>query len=86
MTSTEYGRMIPNSVGHKIISQTQIDAPLKCVKSLAFCKGGFFQKVRFVFLNLQKNVFQKTILSSKFKFQVQDSFLEYFWGGGDLEI
>ena len=41
----------------------------------------FFQKVRFVFLNLQisKKKFQKTILSSKFKFQVQDSFLEYIF-------
>ena len=39
---------------------------------VALAKGGFFQKVRLVFLNLQK-----TILSLKFKFQVQDSYLEY---------
>ena len=47
-------------------------------------KGGFFQKVQSP--NLQKNIFQKTILNLKFKFQAQDSFLEYFfWRFGDLK-
>ena len=45
--------------------------------SLVPPKGGFFQKVWFVFLNLQ--ISKKPILSSKFKFQVQDSFLEYIF-------
>ena len=30
-------------------------------------------------LNLQKYIFQKTILNSKFKFQAQGSFLEYIF-------
>ena len=45
-------------------------------------KVAFFQKVWFVFLNPQiskKKIFQKTILSLKFKFQVQDSFLKYIF-------
>ena len=45
------------------------------------------------FSNLQKNIFQKTILNLKFKFpannikfQAQDSFLEiFFWRFGDLK-
>ena len=48
-------------------------------------KGGFFSESAMRFLDLQKKLFQKTILSlklqytvigGKFKFQVQDSFLE----------
>ena len=31
-------------------------------------KVAFFQKMRFVFLNLQKKIFQKTVLNLKFKF------------------
>ena len=57
-------------------------------------KVAFFQRLRFVFPNLKKKyIFQKTILSlkfkfsankttvigGKFKFQAQDSFLEYFF-------
>ena len=43
-------------------------------------KGGFFSESVIRFLNLQKKIFQKTILSLKFKFQVKDSFLDYsFW-------
>ena len=46
-------------------------------------KVAFFQKVRFVFQisksPKKKRIFQKTIVSGKFKFQVQDSFLEYFF-------
>ena len=43
-------------------------------------KGVFFRKcdVFFKSPNFQKNIFQKTILNLKFKFQSQDSFLEYF--------
>ena len=61
-------------------------------------KGGFFQKVRCVF-QISKKDTPKTILNlkfkfpansytvigGKFKFQAQDSFLEYFYFG-DLEI
>ena len=54
-----------------------------------FIKGGFFSESAMCFFkspNLQKKIFQKTILSLKFKFQVQDSFLEYFfWRFGDLK-
>ena len=42
-------------------------------------KGGFFSESVMCFSNLQKNIFQKTILNLKFKFQAQDSFLEYFF-------
>ena len=53
-------------------------------------KGGFFSESAFHFLHLQiskKKIFQKTILSLKFefviggefKFQAQDSYLEYFF-------
>ena len=54
---------------------------------LTISKGGFFSESAMCFLDLQisKKIFQKTILSSKFKFQVQDSFLEYIFFG-DLEI
>ena len=52
-------------------------------------KGGFFSESAIRFfksLNLQKKIFQKTILSSKFKFQAQDSFLEHFFlRFGDLK-
>ena len=65
-------------------------------------KGGFFSESLIHFLDLQiskKKLFQKTILSLKFKlptyytilllfkFQAQDSFLEYFFFGdlGDLK-
>ena len=60
-------------------------------------KGSFFQKVRYVFQipkSQKKRLFQITILNlnfppmtvnSKFKFQAQDSNLEYFHFG-DLEI
>ena len=45
------------------------------LKATRHLKVAFFQKVRFVFLNLQKNLFQKN-----FKFQAQDSFSsEYFF-------
>ena len=49
--------------------------------SLQYLKVAFFQKVRFAFqiFESQKKIFQKTILSLKFKFQAQDSFLEYFF-------
>ena len=40
-------------------------------------KGGFFQKVRLVF---QISKSQKKNIPKKFKFQAQDSFLEYFFG------
>ena len=41
----------------------------------------FFQNLQFVFQipKSQKNIFQKTILSLKFKFQAQDSFLKFFF-------
>ena len=49
----------------------------------------FFQKVRLCVFQIsksQKNIFQKTILNLKFKFQAQDSFLEhFFWRFGDLK-
>ena len=58
-------------------------------------KGGFFSEsvIRFSDLQISKKVFQKTILSLKFKFpankfQAQDSFLEYvsfFLRFGDLK-
>ena len=44
-------------------------------------KGGFFSESAIRFSDLQiskKKIFQKTILNLKFKFQAQDSFLEYF--------
>ena len=46
-----------------------------------FVKVAFFRKsdVFFNFPNLQKKIFQKTILNLKFKFQPQDSFLEYIF-------
>ena len=53
-----------------------------------FSKGGFFSESVICFSNLQKKIFQKTILNLKFKFpannskvkfQGQDSFLEYFF-------
>ena len=47
-------------------------------------KGGFFSESVIRFLKSPKKIFQKTILSLKFKFHVQDSFLEFFFG--DLEI
>ena len=37
------------------------------------------------FSNLQRKIFQKTTLKLKFKFQAQDSLLEYFYFE-DLEI
>ena len=43
--------------------------------------GGFFSEKVIRFFkspNLQKKIFQKTILSSKFKYKFKDSFLEYF--------
>ena len=45
-------------------------------------KGGFFSESAICFFkspNLQKKIFQKTTLSLKFKFLVQDSFLEYIF-------
>ena len=48
-------------------------------------KGGFFSESAMCFSNLQKNIFPKTILNLKFKFQAQDCFLEYF-NFGDFEI
>ena len=42
-------------------------------------KGGFFSENAIRFFKSPKKIFQKTILSLKFKFQVQDSFLEYFF-------
>ena len=47
-----------------------------------FSKGGFFSESVIGFSDLQiskKKMFQKTILSLKFKFQVHDSFFEYFF-------
>ena len=35
--------------------------------------------MRFLDLQISKKIFQKAILSLKFKFQVQDSFLEYIF-------
>ena len=46
--------------------------------SMGTDKGSFFQKVRFVFLDLQiskKKIFQKTILSLKFKFPANNTLL-----------
>ena len=43
-------------------------------------KGGFFSESAMKFFQIsksQKRIFQKAILSMKFKFQGQDSFLEY---------
>ena len=51
-------------------------------------KGGFFSEsaIRFSDIQISKKIFQKTILSLKFKFQAQDSFLEYFFlRFGDLK-
>ena len=51
-------------------------------------KGGFFSEsvIRLSNLQISKKIFQKNILSLKFKFQVQDSFWEYyFWRFGDLK-
>ena len=48
----------------------------------------FFRKrdAFFTSPNLKKKIFQKAILNLKFKFQAQDSFLEYFfWRFGDLK-
>ena len=44
--------------------------------NVATLKVAFFQKVRFIFLspNLNKKIFQKTILSLKFEFNVY-----YYW-------
>ena len=47
--------------------------------------GGFFRKCD-SFFKSPKKIFQKTILSLKFKSQVQDIFLEYIYFFGDLEI
>jgi fucose 4-O-acetylase-like acetyltransferase len=48
------------------------------------CKGGFFSESVIRFSNLQKILFQKTILN--FKFQVQDSFWNIIlWRFGDLK-
>ena len=44
-----------------------------------FIKGGFFSESAIHFSNLKKKIFRKTILNLKFKFQAQDSFLEYFF-------
>ena len=75
-----------------------------CIRSWIqwFCKqfkGGSFQKVWFFFSNLQKNIFQKTILSLKFKFPANKTLLILagnlnfklrivFWNifFGDLEV
>ena len=52
-------------------------------------KGGFLSEssIHFSDLQISKKIFQKkTILSLKFKFQAQDSFLEYFFlSFGDLK-
>ena len=49
-------------------------------------KVAFIQKVQFVFQISKNKIFQKTILNMKFKFQAQDSFLEYsFLRFGDLK-
>ena len=45
-------------------------------------KGGFFSESAMCLSNLQisKNIYsKKTIMNLKFKFQAQDSFLEYFF-------
>ena len=34
---TDYGRMIPNSLQPKTMSQTQIENPVKCMKIVTFC-------------------------------------------------
>ena len=44
-----------------------------------FDKGGFFQRVQLVFQISKKKNIPKTILSLKFKFEVQDSYLEYLF-------
>ena len=38
-------------------------------------KGGFFSESAMCFSNLQKNIFQKTILELKFKFPANNNFL-----------
>ena len=65
---------------------------------LQLLKVAFFQKVWFVFQisKFPKNYpeleiwisrqLQYTVIGGKLKFQVQDSFLEYFFSFGDLEI
>ena len=46
----------------------------------SFQRWLFFQKVRCVFwISKSQKTIQETILSLKFKFQAQDSFLEYFF-------
>ena len=66
-------------------------------KNEDYAKGSFYSESVIRFSNLQKKIFQVTILSlkfeffvycygEKFKFQVQDSDLEYFfWRFGDLK-
>ena len=54
-------------------------------KGSLYAKGGFFSESAIRFSNLQRKIFQKTILNLKFKFQAPDSFMEYFFGG-DWEI
>ena len=64
------------------------DYKMKSTKDLekTIAKGGFFLESAMCFSNLQRNIFQKTILNLKFKFRTQDSFLEYFfWRFGDLK-
>ena len=59
-----------------------------CMNLFGKGKGVFFSESAIRFSDLQiskKKIFQKTILSLKFKFQAQDSFLEYFFFW-DLEI
>ena len=48
---------------------------------ISITKGGFFSEsaIRFSDVQISKKIFQKTILSLKFKFQAQDNFLEYFF-------
>ena len=46
---------------------------------LGLAKGVFFLESAIRFSNLQEKILQKTILNLKFKFQGQDSFLEYIF-------
>ena len=50
-------------------------------------KGGFFSEIETRFSNLQKTILSLKFefVGGKFKFQVQDTFLEYFYFG-DWEI
>ena len=47
--------------------------------SQSFHKGGFFSESSMKFFQISKSKKKNTILSLKFKFQAQDSLLEYFF-------